>query len=533
METLASASSPSPNAVVESTPYASRNGTQAGAAPHNQVEAHRFPASLPRSGSFHVRVRPAAYAGAEWTELDVLSHSAAHHTSVECSGSLEVEVHLGHPAQAGHADDISASGPVNREPLDAEADDEPAETTAPAIAPTLVAPDPGHRNAPTHHIRPLSRGIASQMSGGTLRFAIAGPEKLQVEIHGKPLLYIYALPPSPAAPTGPRVRRFEGGRVHNVGLLHLRDGETLWLEPGAVVRGSIRSERTAHVRIAGYGMLDGGYWPETEGARRKAIVLDHCRNARVEDILMVSPCQWMLVLGGCADISVRGVRQIADDVSSDGIDICGSRRVHIAGCCLHNGDDNIAIKAIHNRSGQDERVPTGFPDEEWNEPVEDVLVEKCTFYKIRGGSAMEIGYETSTASIRNIRFRDIDVLAVHEFGSVFGIHNGDRACVDGVEWNDIRVEHHYDKLIDIRVVKSRWNLDAARGSIRNITLRDIRVIQSPFNAGYTLSVISGYSAAHPVSNVLLQRFELGGRIVRDADDLDLVMRHVQGLRIAE
>ncbi len=46
------------------------------------------------------------------------------------------------------------------------------------------------------------------------------------------------------------------------------------------------------------------------------------------------------------------------------------------------------------------------------------MVSGCMFYNTHGGSAMEIGYETITDHIRNIRFEDIDVLAVHQFGSV-------------------------------------------------------------------------------------------------------------------
>jgi len=142
---------------------------------------------------------------------------------------------------------------------------------------------------------------------------------------------------------------------------------------------------------------------------------------------------------------------------------------------------------------------------------------------------MEIGYETSTDHIRNIRFEDIDVLAVHEFGAVFGIHNGDRAMVENVVWDNIRVEHHFDTLIDFRVLHSRWNVDAKRGGVRNITLRNIKAVQSPFNAGYTVSIISGFNAAHPVTDVTFENFELGGRLILNADDLDLVTRNAHGI----
>jgi hypothetical protein len=143
---------------------------------------------------------------------------------------------------------------------------------------------------------------------------------------------------------------------------------------------------------------------------------------------------------------------------------------------------------------------------------------------------MEIGYETSTDHIRNIRFEDIDVMAVHNFGSVFGIHTGDRALVENITWQDIRVEHHYDKLVDFRIVWSRWNRDEERGTVRNIRLRDIKVSQVPPNVGYTLSVIAGFDAAHPVENVVFENFHLGGVHVKNPDQLDLVTRHASDLQ---
>jgi len=433
---------------------------------------HFYPPSLPRSTAYRATVNG--------VPLDVLVHPAAEHTSFECAGDVTVEI-------------------------DAEGLDNNVK------------------------VRPLRLGIETRVSGNRVTFTVRGPQNLQVEIAGKPLLYIYAMPPAETVPEGPKVRRFEGGKIHEAGLIVLGEGETCWIEAGAVVRGSIRAAGVSGVRIGGYGILDGSYWPEREGRCRKALVLDHCRQARVETLLMLGPSSWMVVLGACEDIVVAGVRQIAREFGSDGIDIAGSKRVRVTGCCLHNGDDNIAIKAISNRSGQDERVPLGFPDEDWKGTVEDVVVTGCIFYNINGGTAMEIGYETSTDHIRNIRFEDIDVLAVHEFGAVFGIHNGDRAHVENVVWDNIRVEHHFDTLVDIRTLKSRWNVDAERGGISKITIRNVKALQTIHNAGYTVSIISGYDAAHPVTGVTFEDFELGGRLVRNADDLDLVTRHAHGI----
>ena len=437
---------------------------------------HRYPASLARSAHYR--------ATADGVPLDVLRHPAADHLSFECDGPVHIEIEAGAETAAG-----GAAPPAN-----------------------VV-------------VRPLRHGLQAEVAGNRISFSLPGPCHLQVEVPGRPLLYVYALPPAPPAPAGPGVRRFRGGEVHEAGLIVLGAGETCWIEPGAVVRGSIRAEGVAGVRVGGYGILDGGYWADRGNQRRKAIVLDHCRDSRVEGLLMVSPCHWMIVLGGCEDIAVEGIRQIADDWSSDGIDIAGSRRVRVSGCCLHNGDDNVAIKAIGNTSAKEDRPGAAAPPLPWTGTVEDVRVSGCVFYNTRGGSAMEIGYETHTDRIHDIRFDDCDVLAVHEFGSVFGIHNGDRALVEDVTWEDIRVEHHFDTLIDFRIVKARWNVSPVRGQVRNITLRRIRAVQSIHNPGYTVSLMCGYDAAHPIGPVVLDRFELGGRLIENADQLDLASRH--------
>ena len=434
---------------------------------------HRFPDTLARSDIFQVT--------ANGLPLDVMKHSAADYASFECAGPVRIEITL---------------------------------------------PSPGGKI----FIRPLRLGIESKADGNTLNFTVNGPQYLQIEIAGQPLLYLYALPFAAEAPSGPHVKRFTAGQVHDVGQLDLKSGEVCWIEAGAVVRGSIRVECASNVLIGGYGVLDGALWVEQGGPRRKAIVFDFCDHCCVENILMLSPCSWMIVFGGSSDMEANGVRQIADTVSSDGVDIVGSRNIRVTGCMLHNGDDNIAIKAIFRNPGQgDRQVVPGHENEDWNGTVEDVIVSKCCFYNIHGGSAMEIGYETSTDHIRNIRFEDIDVLAVHNFGSVFGIHTGDRALVENITWENIRVEHHYDKLVDFRVLWSRWNRDAERGTVRNVVLRDIRVVQIPPNIGYTLSVIAGYDSEHPISGVLFDNFELGGRRVANADQLDLVVRHALDL----
>ncbi len=171
--------------------------------------AHCYPSSLPRSTRFRVTAAGVA--------LDVLTHPSADHTSFECDGPVAIEI---------------------------ECSECPADVK----------------------VRPLRLGIQPSVTGNRIRFVAPGPQALQVEVDGTHLLYVYALPPAKPAPQGPDVRVFRSGSVHEAGLIVLKDGETCWIEAGAVVRGSIRAADGAGFHIGGYGILDGGYWPSTKVA---------------------------------------------------------------------------------------------------------------------------------------------------------------------------------------------------------------------------------------------------------------------------
>lgn len=344
-----------------------------------------------------------------------------------------------------------------------------------------------------------------------------------IERPGLPLVFLFPErhPGEPPKPQGGRLYHFAAGEFHEAGTIRLQDGDVLWIEPGAWVCGHVVASRCRNIVLGGGGVLDG-LWRHPDGLSTCPIVLDHCHVAVVQDLTMIRPQSWMLTIGGCEGVLVEGLQQIGEGGGTDGIDIVGSRRVRVRHCFLRNGDDNIAIKALHVRGNASAcQDSAGDFSGDWTGPVEDVLVEDCAFYNDCGGAAMEIGYETRTDRISNITFRNIDIMAVHQFGSVFGIHNGDRARVENVLWENIRVEHHYDKLIDLRVVFSRWNRDVERGRIEDVTLREIHVAQSPYNTGYTTSLIGGFDADHAVTGVRIENFHLGGKHITCAEDLAL------------
>lgn len=376
----------------------------------------------------------------------------------------------------------------------------------------VVVETPQSCGAPV--IRPLTLGVTPVVADGRTTFTLPGPMRVVLEWAGRRPLYLFAGSPLREAdrPTrgAPGVRWFGAGAAHEAGEIRLRDGETLYIEEGAVVHGWVCAQDACGVRILGGGVLDGG--GRRGGSNRPAILLERCRNASVEGVVLVRPAGWTLVVACCERVRVSSIKEITDGGGSDGVDVCASRDVTIEDCFLSTGDDCVAIKSVGH----------------WLGDVEAVRVRRCMLYP-HNGTAMEIGHETRCSTIRDIVFSDCTVLGVHGFGSVFGIHNGDRAEVGDVLYENIRVEHCYHLLIDFRIMRSRFNHDAERGSIRRVTLRNIDWVKTLYNDGYTVSLIGGYDAAHRVEGVVAENFRIDGRRIASADELDLHTRHADAM----
>ena len=92
-------------------------------------------------------------------------------------------------------------------------------------------------------VRPRSRNIVPQWDARSVRFTVDGPGPLSVEINGqiRPALLLFIDPPEESAltPDAPNVVRFAGCQLHEAGEIRLADDQTLYLEPGAVVRGTV------------------------------------------------------------------------------------------------------------------------------------------------------------------------------------------------------------------------------------------------------------------------------------------------------
>lgn len=244
-------------------------------------------------------------------------------------------------------------------------------------------------------IRPLSFRVQHEQQGNTIRFALTEPRHLSIEINGnsgRPL-FLFANPLETEVPQrdAAGVRYYRGGSIHNIGVVTLKDNDTVHIEGGAVVRGAFQTRGTKNVRIMGRGILEGtGYG---KGGLRM-VTLTECTGASVEGITILNSGHWTVVLDRSRDIEIRNLKIINWRDWDDGIDICGSRNITVDGCFIRTKDDCIAIKSVEywgvNSVGHD---------------VRDIMVKNSVLWNGVWGKAIEIGFESRTESFRDIVFR--------------------------------------------------------------------------------------------------------------------------------
>jgi hypothetical protein len=191
--------------------------------------------------------------------------------------------------------------------------------------------------------------------------------------------------------------------------------------------------------VLGRGILDGSDgkkvpWPLIEIRRSK--------NVQVEGVVILNEQGWTVIPRHSEDIQFLNIKMIAWANNSDGIDIVGSKRVRIAGSFLRNNDDCIPIKAMGESADTD---------------VAGVEVSNTVLWNAGAGNAMEIGYELRTKSVRDIVFRNCDV--IHAEGAAMSIHNSDWATVRNVRYENIWVEDAPKRLIDVAIGLSIYSAD--------------------------------------------------------------------------
>jgi len=348
-------------------------------------------------------------------------------------------------------------------------------------------------------IRPKSLNIIPRVEDGKVIFTLSQPCNVSVEINKnlKRPLFIFAnlLETEKPLKDAPNVHFFESGRVYHTGRIILKDNDIVYIEGGAVVKGSLFLDSIKNVRIFGQGILDGAC--VYEKGQERMIEINRSENVSVEGIIINDSKHWTAPCNKSKYITYRNIKIVSGNDWDDGIDIVSSQHVLVDGCFIRTKDDCIALKA----------GVTYYTDFFNQLSTKDVQVINSVLWNAEWGNGLEIGFETRSDSIKNIIFRNNDLIHVEGPEGTFTIHNGDRAVVENVLYENIRVEDSRGILVDFKILNSQYSKDKERGQIKNITFSNISVEGDIFPP----SLLLGYDETHGIENVVFDNFRVYGK----------------------
>lgn len=294
----------------------------------------------------------------------------------------------------------------------------------------------------------------------------------------------------------------ERGR-HFAGEIEVTEDNTLvYFEDGAYADGKITAKNCDNLTIAGNGIISMENYCRNGGSYG-ALRIDGCTNVQIKDITVLDSCNWSVCIAGCDNVIVDNCKVIGQRGNSDGIDVCGSRNVHVKNCFTRVWDDSLVVKAFN----------TG--------DVSDILFENCVLWN-DFARPIEVGVELRADRVHDVCFRNIDIIHSPTGYPLMGIHHGDRADVYNISFENIAVEDSpAAQIFDIRITDSVWNTDAKKGGIHDILFANINITE---NCGRALSPsrIHGYCDDAAVENVKIENVRICGMEVRNAREFNLI-----------
>jgi hypothetical protein len=372
-------------------------------------------------------------------------------------------------------------------------------------------------------VRPASRDIQPVLTDRTVRFTLDRPGAVTVEINGMhQALHLFANPPETAIPDArdPNVRTFGPG-VHDVGLIQMTSGQTVYIAAGAVVYGAIHAKDAGPITIRGRGILDGSRF--SRGQVSGMITAIHCAGVTIEGITIRDAPGWTLIPVVCREVSIRNIKLIGMwRYNSDGIDFVNSRNCILEDSFIRTYDDCVVFKGLKDWQGACHQ-----------EPLADIQVRRCVLW-CDWGRAIEIGAETLASEIRDLLVEDCDI--IHSLDVAMDVQNGDRAHCHDLVFRNIRVEldddqtrqvyqekpgqvydqteRHLSQLIAVVTAANMWSQDTVRGRVDHIRFENIEVTAWAMPELY----FAGLDVEHQVQDVAIMNLRINGRRVRNLKD---------------
>ncbi len=400
------------------------------------------------------------------------------------------------------------------------------DTTGP-VEITVTAADPHFWDAGVE-IEPWRLGLRATHVRGepqTIRFRLPHPAKLVLSRpgdflnHARMLSLFAGVPPAPA-PTGPKVTIVPAG-VHRESL-NPQSGETIYLEPGAYVLGSLNLWKVENVKVLGRGTIvyDGPQNPrDDQGWMQRpdwhCIGAFDAHNVEIDGLTcIVRSRTWSIQMKDSTGFRFDDLRLIGGNpgnANQDGMDWLGGGDTVVNDAFLRASDDDLAVQGNWD----------GYTDADMLRPgqdVDNILVEHSEL-STSISNIVRMGWPRKIFNSRNFTLRDSDVLdaGIGACGQTFGLFgfwgaDGAKGDHSGLRFENILLDHWYS-LAQIEqeqpvlhgiVFRNIWALDqpplvasTLAGDVRDVTFDNVKVGQTRATSVAALPLVISGGAAPP------------------------------------
>uniref|UniRef100_E6PWR1 PA14 domain-containing protein n=1 Tax=mine drainage metagenome TaxID=410659 RepID=E6PWR1_9ZZZZ len=272
-------------------------------------------------------------------------------------------------------------------------------------------------------VQPWRLGIRPARDGNTIRFQIDHPEKLSISrpedfLNHARMLFVFAAPPVAPAPAGANVHIVPPG-IH-VGSLNPQSGDTWYLEPGAVIEGSINLWKVSNVKVLGRGVVlyDGPQDPNNDQGWMQRPDW-HCIGAldahqiEIDGVTcLVRSRTWSIQMKDSTDFVYNDLRVIGGNpgnANQDGMDWLGGGDTVVRDSFFRASDDVLAMQGGWDGYDEADMVRPG-------QPVANILVEHSEL-STSISNIVRAGWPRKSYTSHNFTLRDSDIL-----------HSGIGAC---------------------------------------------------------------------------------------------------------
>jgi len=334
-------------------------------------------------------------------------------------------------------------------------------------------------------IEPWRLGLRATHPEGepqTIRFRISGPAKLAISrpddfLNKARMLFLFAGSPPPPPPSGPNVTIVPAG-VHRESL-NPKSGDTIYLEPGAFVFGSLNLWQVDNVKVLGRGTIvyegpqdpngDTGWYHQPDW---HCIVADQAHNVEIDGLTCIIRTRtWSIQMKDSFGLRFDDLRVIAGDsgnANQDGMDWLGGGDSIVNHSFIRASDDDLA--ALGNWDGYTQAALTAP-----GAGVNNILVENTEF-STSISNVVRLGWPQKTYDLHNFTLRDSDILhaGIGSCGQTFGLlgfwgANGAGGDHSGVTFENLILDNWY----------SLAQMEQEKPSLHGFTFRNIWALDQP------------------------------------------------------